>query len=131
VKEKADVVEIKYSPVEYPEKVNVVRVRVVGRLENIDVVFVDYPDRDVMAFTDGRKIYVNVSNPKIGEMISKTRRIRSEWKLLMLWAPVLVHEMLHMCGYDHTDPEWHMFYESAIMRINEKIIKMLSRSRGE
>jgi len=130
VEEKADVVEIRFEPVEYPEKVHVVRAKVVGRLEGLDVVLVDHKDENVMAFTDGRKIYVNVSNPRIRELLNRTRRIRSEWKLLMMWAPILAHEMLHMYGYDHTDPEWHELYEDIIMKVNERILSMI-KSKGE
>jgi len=133
VKEMADAVEIEFissSPVgERPEKISAVQVKIVGKFKNIDVALVDYPDESVVAFTDGSKIYVNINNQRVKEIIRETKRTRSEWKLLLLWAPILAHEMIHMRGYDHTDPEWHRIYEDIIMKINKKVIEALSRSR--
>jgi len=125
IREGADVVEIRYVSAEQPGKVHAVQAKIVGRLDDIDVVLVSHSDEDTVAFTDGSKIYVNVNNPRIKELISRTKKMKSKWKLLLLWSPVLVHEMIHMYGYDHTDPEWHQLYETAIMKIHERVLENL------
>jgi hypothetical protein len=110
-------------------RIHTVKVKIVGKLEGFNVYFVEYTDKDTLAFTDRNNIYINVNNPKVGDLILKTKRTRNKWKLLLLWSPILVHEMVHQYGFEHTDPEWHQIYEDILQKINETIAENLFRRK--
>lgn len=128
--QKGDVVEIEFTgrserhEAAKPRQ-NLITMRIVGEIRDADIVLVESTDKNVAAFTDGKTVYVNVANPEVSKLILKTKRLRNRSKITLLWAPIIVHELLHGEGLDHTDPDWHRIYEKAMREIIEREVENL------
>jgi len=113
-----------------PNKRSYLRMEIVGSVPGGRVVFVRLERGDVVAFYSGGRIYINVACPRVAKLVEMTRRLRNQHKILLLWAPIIVHEMLHGYGLDHTDSSWHAVYEEALARIIVECVTALSRRRS-
>ena len=100
-------------------KFNMVNVKFVGRIPKTPIVLVEHENEHVVAFTNGSNIFINIRNEENIKRLDLTRKLKGVDKnlIIALWAPVIIHEMLHMYGFDHRDPEWHQLYEYAMARI--------------
>lgn len=125
VKVYADAVELGGLGASLAEKKNIVRGKIVGKLKNLPIIFVAMDDPDVRAFTEGWKIYINVNNRLMAELVARSKRIKNVGKLLLLWGPVVLHEALHLRGLDHTDYRWNDLFEEAIMKLNMEAVSLL------
>jgi len=104
---------------------NIIRGKVVGELLDRNIVLVEADDESTKAFTDGRRIYLNIVNPDMAEIICKVRKLRNRGKILIVLGPVLAHEYLHLKGFDHTDYRWSGLYEDLVTKINLRALEFL------
>lgn len=105
---------------------SLLRLKVVGALRGVPVVFVEANENDFIACTDGKYIYLNLKSPEVAERVVISKNVRSPAKLLILWGPYLLHEALHKkFGLNHTSRLWGELYEKGIREINKTAFQML------
>jgi len=100
-----------------------VEAKVLGSVSGsgIRVAVVEAPP-EVVAFTDRRSIYVNVRNPMMAELLKLRKEVDPDlWRMAVFH--VILHEYLHILGYDHSDQHWTSLYERMLLKYNLKVLK--------